>query len=48
LGLLHFYWMRASKHRFEDVINYAWILTVLVLYRLASALRQRQKPKVKS
>jgi sulfoxide reductase heme-binding subunit YedZ len=48
LGLLHFYWMRASKHRFEDVINYAWILTVLVLYRLGSALRQRQKPKVKS
>jgi len=48
LGLLHFYWMRASKHRFEDVINYAWILTVLVLYRLASALRQRQKSKAKS
>ena len=48
LGLLHFYWMRASKHRFEDVINYARILAVLVLYRLASALRQRQKSKAKS
>ena len=41
LGLLHFYWMRASKHRFEDVINYALILSSLMLYRVASAWRQK-------
>jgi len=41
LGLLHFYWMRASKHRFEDVINYALILSSLMLYRVVSALRPK-------
>ena len=41
LGLLHFYWMRASKHRFEDVINYSLILSSLMLYRVVSALRPK-------
>ena len=41
LGLLHFYWMRASKHRFEDVINYALVLSCLMLYRVVSALRPK-------
>jgi hypothetical protein len=33
--------MRASKHRFEDVINYALILSSLMLYRVVSALRPK-------
>ena len=38
LAVLHFYWMRASKHRFEEVILYGCILGALLLFRLVRAL----------
>ena len=41
LAVLHFYWMRAGKHRFEDVIFYGGILSLLLLYRLVQALRHK-------
>ena len=41
LAVLHFYWMRADKHRFEDVIFYGAILSLLLLYRMVQALRHK-------
>ena len=41
LAVLHFYWMRAGKHRFEDVIFYGGILSLLLLYRMVQALRHK-------
>ncbi len=41
LAVLHFYWMRAGKHRFEDVIFYGGILSLLLLYRLVQAFRHK-------
>jgi sulfoxide reductase heme-binding subunit YedZ len=41
LGVLHFYWMRAGKHRFGDVIFYGGILSLLLLYRLVQAFRHK-------
>ena len=41
LAVLHFYWMRAGKHRFDDVIFYGAILALLLFYRLVQALRQK-------
>ncbi len=41
LAVLHFYWMRAGKHRFDDVIFYGGILALLLLYRMVQALRYR-------
>ena len=41
LAVLHFYWMRAGKHRFEDVIFYGAILFLLLLYRMVQALRHK-------
>jgi methionine sulfoxide reductase heme-binding subunit len=34
LGLLHFYWMRASKNNFSEVFVYAAIIAVLLGWRL--------------
>ena len=44
LAVLHFYWMRAGKHRFEDVIFYGAILSLLLLYRMVQALRHKMSP----
>ena len=41
LAVLHFYWMRSGKHRFDDVIFYGVILALLLLYRVVKALGQR-------
>lgn len=41
LGWLHLLWMRASKHRFDDVLVYAGVIGVLLGVRLAGALRRR-------
>jgi len=41
LAVLHFYWMRAGKHRFEDVMFYGGILALLLLYRVVQAVRQK-------
>ncbi|MDP4302285.1 protein-methionine-sulfoxide reductase heme-binding subunit MsrQ [Leptothrix discophora] len=35
LGLLHFLWMRAAKHRYDEVSVYAAIVVVLIAARLA-------------
>jgi sulfoxide reductase heme-binding subunit YedZ len=34
LAILHFYWMRAGKQNFTDVVMYAGILAVLLGWRL--------------
>jgi sulfoxide reductase heme-binding subunit YedZ len=41
LGVLHFYWMRASKHRFSEVILYGAILGLLLLFRMVWAVRHK-------
>jgi sulfoxide reductase heme-binding subunit YedZ len=42
LGLLHFFWMRAAKNNFGEWAFYAAVLTVLLGWRLAAALRRRK------
>lgn len=44
LGLLHFFWMRASKKNFTEVGVYAAIIALLLGWRLARALRPALKP----
>jgi sulfoxide reductase heme-binding subunit YedZ len=44
LALLHFYWMRASKHRLDDVLNYSLIIASLLLFRVLSALKKPSSP----
>ena len=34
LAILHFYWMRAGKHNFTDVVMYAGVLAVLLGWRI--------------
>jgi sulfoxide reductase heme-binding subunit YedZ len=34
LGLLHFFWMRASKHRYDEVLVYALVIGGLLGIRL--------------
>lgn len=41
LGILHFFWMRASKHRFGEVALYAAILAVLLGWRAWKAMGTR-------
>lgn len=41
LGILHFFWMRASKHRFGEVALYAAILAVLLGWRVWKAMGTR-------
>jgi sulfoxide reductase heme-binding subunit YedZ len=41
LGVLHFYWMRASKHRFSEVIFYGSILAVLLMFRVLWAWKNK-------
>ena len=42
LAILHFFWMRAGKNDFAEVLVYAGILTLLLGWRLRR-LRQRQR-----
>jgi sulfoxide reductase heme-binding subunit YedZ len=42
LAILHFFWMRAAKHDFNEVALYAAILTVLLGWRVKEALRKRR------
>lgn len=42
LALLHFFWMRAGKHRFGEVAIYAGIVALLLGWRLARRWRQRR------
>lgn len=41
LAVLHFFWMRAGKNDFAQVIQYGVILGVLLAWRLMQALRKR-------
>lgn len=34
LGLLHFFWMRAAKHRYDEVLAYALVLAILLGWRV--------------
>lgn len=34
LGLLHFFWMRAAKHRYDEVLAYGLVLAILLGWRL--------------
>lgn len=49
LAVLHFFWIRAGKHNFAEVLVYASIVTVLLLFRLRSLIvvaeRTSQLPK---
>lgn len=42
LGILHFFWMRAGKNNFAEVIVYACILAVLLGWRVAQALKNKR------
>jgi len=43
LALLHFFWMRAGKNNFAEVFVYAFIVTGLLLARVAWRLRSRRQ-----
>ncbi len=43
LGILHFFWMRAGKNNFNEVLVYAAILAVLLGWRLVQWLKKRQQ-----
>jgi len=43
LGLLHFFWMRAAKHRFGEVAVYAAVIGVLLGWRLWRRLAARAR-----
>jgi sulfoxide reductase heme-binding subunit YedZ len=42
LGLLHFFWLRAGKNNFDEVIVYAGILAVLLAWRVWHVVRQKK------
>jgi methionine sulfoxide reductase heme-binding subunit len=44
LALLHFFWMRASKHRYGEVLVYAVVLGALLGWRGWRRLRSAQPP----
>jgi len=43
LAILHFFWMRAGKHNFAEVMVYAAILAVLLGWRLAIFIRKNRR-----
>jgi sulfoxide reductase heme-binding subunit YedZ len=47
LGILHFFWMRAGKNNFNEVLVYAAILAVLLGWRLVQWLKKRQQNTTK-
>lgn len=42
LALLHFFWMKASKHLYGEVVPYALVLALLLGWRLWHQLRSRR------
>ncbi len=40
LGLVHFFWLRAAKHRFETPTLYAVVIGLLLLWRVAHRWKQ--------
>ncbi|HEX2605624.1 MAG TPA: protein-methionine-sulfoxide reductase heme-binding subunit MsrQ [Oxalicibacterium sp.] len=45
LGILHFWWMRAGKHNFEQPLIFGSIVAVLLLLRVMWALKKRRKER---
>jgi sulfoxide reductase heme-binding subunit YedZ len=45
LGLLHFFWMRASKNNFAEVAVYAAVIAVLLGWRVVHAWRTLRRKK---
>jgi sulfoxide reductase heme-binding subunit YedZ len=45
LGILHFWWMKAGKHNFEQPIIFGSIVAVLLLSRVMWALKKRMKDR---
>ena len=45
LGLLHFFWMRASKHRYDEVLVYAVVIGGLLGVRLWRRLQAAPSPR---
>jgi sulfoxide reductase heme-binding subunit YedZ len=41
LGLLHFFWMRAAKNNFTEVVVYALILSALLGWRVSHAFQKK-------
>ena len=41
LALLHFFWMRAGKHNFQEVAVYAAVIGILLAWRFVRYLRKR-------
>jgi sulfoxide reductase heme-binding subunit YedZ len=42
LGLLHFFWMRAGKHNFNEVFVYMGVVALLLGWRTVNALGRRK------
>ncbi|QNP50458.1 protein-methionine-sulfoxide reductase heme-binding subunit MsrQ [Diaphorobacter aerolatus] len=45
LALLHFFWMRAGKNDFNEVLVYALIIAFLLLARVGRKWNEARKPK---
>lgn len=45
LGILHFWWMRAGKHNFEEPIIFGTIVAVLLLLRVMWVVQKRLKDR---
>jgi len=43
LTILHFFWMRAGKHNFAEVIVYAAILGTLLGWRVAQFINKKRR-----
>jgi methionine sulfoxide reductase heme-binding subunit len=46
LGLLHFFWMRASKHRYDEVLVYAVVIGLLLGMRLWRRMRTEKSTSI--
>lgn len=47
LGLLHFFWMRAGKNNFAEVLVYAGIVAVLLGWRVQQYAKKKKLPSSK-
>ena len=43
LGLLHFFWVRAAKNNFAEVLVYAAVLALLLAWRIWRRWRQTRQ-----
>ena len=48
LGLLHFFWMRASKNNFAEVFVYAVIIALLLGWRVQQVLKKKKLQPIKN